>query len=306
MNELIFEIPLACLSFLFYKASKFIIGNLFTIYLALNKEKASQWRVLSEETLNTPLSLPVLMTKGPRWNTHSIISTLGPFTVKSQLSINTEIANNSAQSWIAVVYGFPSYKTIATLESGNSQQSLNLPPGKYTLGLRYYNWSEKVILPNVRVDGLEIVESKTVPRDINKFYHDLSKKNNWFYTALHYYIFTLLRYRKWFPESFVEREYLPVGAPDTQFFYGCLEPGQSWQLEVDSLISKSYNIYLTLYNRASLPVSWCQITEEKQPIQAIDSKGFYLIRIRPYGTVKEPKLGELNLETKLNVVIKTR
>lgn len=306
MNELILEIPLACLSFLFYKASKFIIGNLFIIYLALNKEKASQWRVLSEETLNTPLSLPVLMTKGPRWNTHAIISTLGPFFVKSQLSINTEIANNSAQSWIAVVYSFPSYKTIATLESGNEQQSLELPPGKYTLGLRYYHWSEKVELPNVKVDGVEIVESKTVHRNINKFYHDLSKKNNWFYTALHYYIFTLLRYRKWFPESFVEREYLPVGAPDTQFFYGCLEPGQSWQLEVDYLINKSYNIYLTLYNCASFPVSWCQITEEKQPIQAINTKGFYLIRIRPHETVKEPELGELNLETKLNVVIKTR
>ena len=73
---LVWEIPLALLSLLFYKVMKFIIGNLFTIYLAVNKNKASQWRVLSQETLDSALSLPVLMTKGPRWNTHARINCL--------------------------------------------------------------------------------------------------------------------------------------------------------------------------------------------------------------------------------------
>ena len=62
---LMWEIPLALLSLLFNKVMKFAIGNLFTVYLALNKKKASQWRVLSEKMINAPLILPVLMTKGP-------------------------------------------------------------------------------------------------------------------------------------------------------------------------------------------------------------------------------------------------
>ncbi len=304
-KELLWEIPLACLSFLFYKAMKFVIGNLFTIYLAINQEKASQWRVLSAEMLNSPLSLPVLMTKGPRWNTHAIISTLGPFKVESELSLDTEIAKNSSQSWIAILYSFPGYKTIATLESGKCQgdkwESLELSPGKYTIGLRYYGCSEEVRSPIIKVDGKEIVDSQNIPADVNQFYHHLQERNSWFYLGLHYYIYTLLRLRKWFPESFVKREFLPVGATDTQFFYGNLEPGQSLQLEVDSLILSDYNIYFTRYNRASFPVSWFQLQDEKQISEAIETKGFYLIRIRQRLRVEGRKLfGDLSLESRLN------
>ena len=149
---LVWEIPLAILSLLFYKVMKFIIGNLFTIYLAVNTTKASQWRVLSQETLDSALSLPVLMTKGPRWNTHAIIGTLGPFKVDQEVSLNITTANSSAHSWIAVVYNFPGYKTITSLESSkissdNDWYSIKLPPGKYSYGLRYYNRLDKITLP---------------------------------------------------------------------------------------------------------------------------------------------------------------
>ena len=114
---LLWEIPLALFSFVFYKVMKFIIGNLFTVYLAFDQKKANQWRVLSQKTINAPLVLPVLMTKGPRWNTHAVIGTLGPFAVQESVEIDIETANNSARSWIAVVYSFPGYKTITSLES---------------------------------------------------------------------------------------------------------------------------------------------------------------------------------------------
>ena len=111
------EILLALLSFVFYKVMKFIIGNIYTLYLIINKKPASQWRVLSQKTINAPLVLPVLMTKAPRWNTHAVIGTLGPFAVKESIAFNIETANNSARSWIAVVYNFPGYRTITSLES---------------------------------------------------------------------------------------------------------------------------------------------------------------------------------------------
>ena len=299
--SLIWEIPLAFLSFLFFKAMKFVIGNLFTVYLSLNKEKASQWRVLSEETLKFSLALPVLMTKGPRWNTHAIIGTLGPLTVKQSIALDLESMGKSAQSWVGAIYSFPEYKTVASLSSRSSDlgvqwQPLTLQPGKYTIGLRYYNWSNQVTLPGVKVDGEEKIAFQFIPSDINNFYCDLIKRKNWFYLWLHYYIYTILRLRKWLPESFVRREYLPVGAPDTKFFYGYLRRGQSLQVEVSSLILCNCDLYLTLYDRSSLPVSWCQLKEEKQIIQAIDNNGFYLIRVRPKSPFPENCVGDLPLD----------
>ena len=54
--------------------------------------------MLSADTLNIPIILPVLMTKGPRWNTHGIIGTLGPFPIESTLTVNLDQAQRSAQS----------------------------------------------------------------------------------------------------------------------------------------------------------------------------------------------------------------
>ena len=288
MNNLTFfwEIPLAFLSFLFYKVTKFIIGNLFTIYLAVNKDKASQWRVLSQETLDSPLTLPVLMTKGPRWNTHAIIGTLGPFSVDKSIAIDLESANNSAKSWIAVIYSFPGYKTVTSIKSdevdcANKWYFLELKPGKYSLGLRYYNRLDKIDLPAVKVDDRELVSSLNVSQDINNFYHDLIESKNWFYSSLHYYIFTILKLRKWLPESFVRKEYLPVGAPDTFFAYNYLEKEQTLEIEFTSEIVNNFDIYFTLYDRSSLPLSWCQIQSEKYSLQARENRGYYLLRIRP-------------------------
>jgi hypothetical protein len=282
----IWEIPLAVFSFFFYKAMKFFIGNLYTLYLSIDKKKTSQWRVLSAENLKSPLSLPVLMTKGPRWNTHAIIGTLGPFSVKESIAIDLDSANYSARSWIAVIYSFPDYQTITSLESNKlkSQEkwvSLKLKPGKYSIGLRYYHWLDQVNLPAVQVDGTEFVNRLPIPSDINDFYYDLIKRKNGFYLALHYYIFTILRLRKWLPESFVRNEYLPVGAPDTEFLYGYLMRGQSLQIEIHSVIATNYDFYLTLYDRSSLPLFWSRIEDEKYTTQPIENNGFYLIRIRP-------------------------
>jgi hypothetical protein len=296
----IWEIPLAFLSFFFYKAIKFLIGNLYTLYLLIDKKKTSQWRVLSAENLKSPLSLPVLMTKGPRWNTHAIIGTLGPFSVKESIAIDLDSANYSARSWIAVIYSFPDYQTITSLESNKlkSQEkwvSLKLKPGKYSIGLRYYHWLDQVNLPAVQVDGTEFVNRLPIPSDINDFYYDLIKRKNGFYLALHYYIFTILRLRKWLPESFVRNEYLPVGAPDTEFLYGYLMRGQSLQIEIHSVIATNYDFYLTLYDRSSLPLFWSRIEDEKYTTQPIENNGFYLIRIRP----KSNTVSNLSIKSQL-------
>ena len=283
---LVWEIPLALLSFLFYKVMKFIIGNLFTIYLAVNKNKAAVWRVLSQETLDSALSLPVLMTKGPRWNTHAIIGTLGPFEVKQSVSLNISTANSSARSWIAVLYSFPGYKTITSLESSkissdNDWYTIELKAGKYSFGLRYYNRFDKITLPEIKIDKQTFTKSQDVPADNNDFYHNLIKSKNWFYSSLHYYIFTILKLRKILPESFVRKEFLPVGAPDTFFAYNYLPKQQSLALEFTPEIIKHCNIYFNHYDRSSLPLSWCEISTSEYNLATPKTNGYYLLRIRP-------------------------
>lgn len=283
---LFFEIILACFSFIFYKITKFIIGSLFIVYLAINKKQASKWRVLSEKTLRSPLILPVLMTKGPRWNTHAIIGTLGAFKVEQKIAIDLESANNSADSWIAVVYSFPSYKTITSIESNkinsnNKWHSIKLPSGRYSLGLRYYNRRDNIVLPAVQIDDKEFVADTPVPSNINDFYHDLIQAKNWFYLSLHYYIFTILKLRKSLPEYFVRREYLPVGAPDTTFIYNYLKNNQALEIEFTPEVINNCNIYFNLYDRSSLPLNWCQIDTTQYKLPAPQNNSYYLLRIRP-------------------------
>jgi hypothetical protein len=285
MNKfsLIWEIPLSFLSFLFYKAVKLIVGNIFTIYLGLNKKKASQWRVLSADIVKSALNLAVLMTKGPRWNTHAIIGTLGPFFVQQSITIDSKCANNSAKSWTAVVYSFPSYETITSIESAQAsceQTSLQLRPGRYTIGLRYYQWSEPILFPSIKIDDREFVTSENIPDNINDFYSELIDRKNWFYSWLHYYIYTILRLRKYLPESFVRAEYLPVGAPDTEFFYGYLAKDQCLELELGLGILANYDVYVTLYDRSSLPLSWFKLTQQQGKTSPMPGNGYYLIRMR--------------------------
>ena len=292
---LVWELPLALLSWLFNKVMKLAIGILFTIYLAINKQKASQWRVLSQKMINAPLILPVLMTKGPRWNTHAVIGTLGPFKIAETMAIDLETANKSARSWIAVVYSFPGYRTVASIESEktnpeSSWQILKLPAGKYTLGVRYYHLQESIDYPAIKVDDQLFVESYHVPQNINSYYDNLIEAKNWFYSSLHYYIFTLLKLRPFLPESLVRKEYLPVGAPATHFAYNYLDRQQSLQIEVEPEIKEQFDIYFTLYDRSSLPLTWCRITETKYILPPQETQGYFLLRIRPKPEIADTKL----------------
>ena len=298
---LLWEIPLALLSFGFNKVMKLAIGNLFTVYLAINKKKASQWRVLSAKMIKAPLILPVLMTKGPRWNTHAVIGTLGPFKVAETIAIDLETANKSSRSWIAVVYSFPGYKTVTSVESEqmtseNSWHTIKLPAGKYSLGVRYYNRADTINYPAIKVDDSPFVEPYNVPPDINSYYHNLIEAKNWFYSSLHYYIYTILKLRNYLPESFVRREYLPVGAPATYFAYNYLDPQQSLEIATEPEIVEQFDIYFTLYDRSSLPLTWCVITEPKYVLPPQRTKGYFLLRIRP-----KPEFSNTNITVKSQI-----
>lgn len=283
--SLVWEIPLAVLSFCFFKIVKAVIGFFYGIYVSRDRTRATQWKILSADTLKIPIVLPVLMTKGPRWNTHAIIGTVGPFEVQQTLTIDLEAANRSAQSWTVVVYSYPGYATIAqinSIEHGQSQQyDLNLPSGQYSLGVRYYEWTGAVEFPTVAADGMPIIATQTAPADTNDFYERLSDRHSWFYGALHYYIYTLLKLRQWLPDTLVAREYLPVGNPDTTFLYDAVEVQQALSIQVKPSVLQTHDLYFSLYRRSSLPLFYTKIDQEKLTVPAFPYRGYYLIRIRP-------------------------
>lgn len=289
--ELFKEIPLACLSFLYFQSMKFAFGNLYNFHLHRNNQKF-EWQPLSTETLKSPFTLPFWMTFGPRLNTHAIIAPVGPLRVNHSVDIDIESAENSAKSWTIAVYQFPGYKTITRISSTDFDfkekwKKLKLPPGNYMLGLRYYDWVKNVELPAVKVDESAIVKAKTISGDTNKFYAELRTKQNWFYTWLNYYVFTVLCLKSWLPQSFVRKQFLPVGDSSLIYYYGIFKNKESIKLTLDAQLFKSYNMYLTLYDRSSFVLDFYQIDKQSYTTLSSRSDGFYLIRIRQKSGIKD-------------------
>jgi hypothetical protein len=281
----VWEIPLSVASLAFYKTTRALIRR------KLKKQQAQlpqtpTWRPLSTKLLQLPGVLPWLMTTGPRWNTHAIIATSSPFEVKHSLALDVAAAKKSAGAWTLAIYTFPGAKTVAHIGSiqrpfAEDWATVTLSPGRYSLGLRYYHWADRVELPAVKADDQPMLAAMPLPGTINHFYADLAQSTTRFYRALHYYVFTLLRFRRWLPESFVVREFLPVGNPETHFQYGALEAGDVLQIALSEPVRAAYDVYLTLYNRASFPVHSAELAADHYLTPAGLPAGFYLLRINP-------------------------
>ncbi|NET50956.1 MAG: hypothetical protein F6K09_20165 [Merismopedia sp. SIO2A8] len=293
-----FELPLAIASWIFFRVMKIVIGNLYTLFLLVNRNKTTQWRVLSPEVLTATLSLPVLMTKGPRWNTHAIIGTVGPIKVERHLALDLATIQSSAGSWTAAIYSYPGYQTVGNLGSlqvvdpSAAWESIELASGYYTVGLRYYDRHDTVIMPAIQIDGTEVVPAQGIDPSVNKVYETLKSRETWFYRSLHYYIFTILQWRQHLPDGWIRSEFLPVGAPETQFEYGAIAQGQTLSITMAKLLLDNYNIYYTLYNRASFPIEWSQLRNSPYTASPVQCDGFYLLRIRP----KHPNVPKFEAE----------
>lgn len=291
--DLVWEIPLSVLSWLFFKINKGAIGWLYQRYLSRNLKRAVTWRVLSAETLSIPIILPVLMTKGPRWNTHGVIGTLGPFAIESTLEVNLDEAARSAQSWTVVVYSYPEYKTVTRLSwlksmEEQNQGVLSLPKGYYSVGIRYYGLSSQAAMPTVTFDKGKPLAGVVVSKEINQFYETLGDRTNFYYLSLHYYIYTILRLRDRLSDTWVRSEYLPVGDPDTVFRYDCFRKEDKLHVEVEPQVFQNYWIYLSVYNRASLPIFSDEIVDKDYKTGEFEQSGYYLFRIRPKSAAASP------------------
>lgn len=283
LAALLWRAPLALLSFVFYKCLRRGFRFIMARYNRTHPEVRFRWRPLTAETLRMRIALPAIMTTGPRWNTHATVATAGPLTVTANLAIDAACAQRSAGAWSIVVCTFPAMQTVTNFGSANTSASIALPPGDYWLALRYYHCATEPALPAVIVDGRAAVPSAELPARPNDFYKDLIGRGGALYACMHYYMWILLRYRDRLPQSLVEREYLPLANPDTEFFFGSLLRGDALQIDLAPQVLAAHSVYLTLYSPASFPLAWHQVLEARDTTPAAADCS-YLIRVHGSGT----------------------
>ena len=282
MIQLVWEAPLAALSFVFYRGMRFIMRRLVVLNSRRKGELGYIWGVVSPEPLNRPLALPAIMTTAPRWNTHAIIGGAGPVRVKESVALNVETLNASAGVWTAVVYRFPGQQLAGLVGSvdGPFDEALHtipLAPGEYNFVIRLYHVAAEPRLPEVLVDGKPAIPSAPVEPRTNEFYHELKGRRGPLYSWLHYYVWILLR--RGAPRSWVEPELLPMGNPETRFLYGPIERGESLEFTVSPETLADQDVYCTVYTRDSFPAEWFRVDRSGFRSDPAAEPGFYLVRV---------------------------
>ena len=165
--RLLWEIPAALLSLILFKAVRLLIRILANVNASSQKKNLFSWLVYSNELLRKPLILTSILVTGPRWNPHVIAAGFGPVNIQESLEIEIKSCIASSQSWSIGIYTFPQAKAVKYIGSDNSNLEdewckIKLDPGKYTLGLRYYHWSDHIDLPRISVDGLNINNTQSI------------------------------------------------------------------------------------------------------------------------------------------------
>jgi len=285
--NILWEIPFAIVSFLFFKAFKRYVTALLKLAVKKGKTAEEAWMIVDEQSLNLPRVLTFFQLYAPRWNTHAVIA-VSNVAVKHELKICTETAKKSAHPW-SIVITDESKNCIVLGSFGNDcnfpiteqdgWQTISLPPGRYNLGLRYYNVLDGAMLPKVVLDGERELASRQVLKTTNDFYKHLAERGTFGYKMMHFYVYVMLRLRFFFPDKFIRDEYLPVGNPETYFLYGALYAGERLKVTADPGLFETHNVYFNVYDRASLPVHWGQIGDTETLTPSVIKKGYYLIRV---------------------------
>ena len=250
-----------------------------------SKGEKLAWVTMSE-ILSSPMGIPYLMVTGPRWNCHAAIGGVGPLQVQETIEVDIETVQRSAGEWTLVFYNekmdTKTYLSPANVEPETTWQSISLESGKYLLSFRYYHPKKEVKFPAINVDGKKVIDAHPIDKEWKEYQEGLETVRDhrgWFYYALHYYVFNLVLWRKWLPESLVNKEFLPVGNPDTLFYFDILRHGQKLNIKFDSSLLEKACIYITYLNKCSFPVHWVEVTKPSYESKFMPCEGYYLVRV---------------------------
>ena len=128
------------------------------------------------------------------------------------------------------------------------------------------------------MDEIDLIPLRRIDRGSTSSIKSLAQRSGLFFRLTQGYVFLMLRYKDLLLAKLVEREFLSVGNPETNFEYGALQRGQRIKVVSDAELFRSSSVYLTIYNRSSFPIRWCQIDEPIFLGAAVDEDATYLVR----------------------------
>ena len=280
--DALWVIPLAVASLVFYKLTRWTLQFLRELIFRFDPKERPQWYMLSQATISRKGALPVIMATS-RWNTHAVVGSTGSLVATKAISFRSASLSASGGNWTVVLNRAPHYQTVDSHDSidalpAEEWHEFSVSPGRYVLALRCYDPDSTIELPAVRVDGEDLISTVTVSSDINGFYNDLGTRKHPFYRALHFYVYALLRFAHLFPAGVVEREFLPMGNPRTNFYYGSIESGQTLRIEAPTDLEGGSRLYYTLYDLHCFPSAWYRIDDSPHVTAPAPRRGYYLIR----------------------------
>lgn len=289
--RLAWELPLAVPSYLLFAGSRSLLYQMSR----LSGARPPKWRFQDAEAIEK--TLPMLMLIGPRWNTHAvIISTASFLHVERRLTVRCP--DPEAVSWWSAVVrdrDRRAHHHIGTtrLEPGQTTFELELPPGAYTLALRYYAFAPGATTPAVHVDGRPVLEHTPLPPSATlDAYEVVRDRGGPLYRALAHHVDPLLRLRSWLPADFVHRTFLPVGDPTNTFLFDVIERGARLRIEIPPAWLTTHRVVFTTYNRASFPVQWSRVEAPVVETAPMSCPGFWLLRIHPLAAGAAPARAE--------------
>lgn len=294
------QLPLAILSYCWFRSIRWVMCQV--VAKKKNKERSVKgdsfvWVELSEALRNIPLIRPYTMVTGPRWNCHALMLVVGLFKVRSCIEIDVATARKSAKQWTIVIYAkdyqTESFVSYLDVPRDTDWYRVELTTNNCLICIRYYNVEETIVCPAIKIDGELLINKRPLPANQMQMYESYltSVKNyrNFLYLWMHYYLYPLLEWRKYFPDDFVKRQYLPMGNPDTEFLFGSIKKQEYVHFTFEQKLFNAANLYITLLNNGSFPVFWDSIKQVDYRSPKMPCNGTYLIRIH----FKTKKLGEL-------------
>ncbi len=287
------ELPLCVLSYVYYccmQRALLPIGAKMRINLATDKWTDTLFLKLGQGKMEQKTIIGALLF-GPRWNTHTNVNALAILPKGRKTTLTVENVKAPGFSWQIVAYGnHMNRDTIGKcgkLAAGGDTFEFPVEtkapyPTQFSLAIRSYlfDGTKEATLPKIWMDGeLLNKEPSTFSKDKLAFNYDLRKAQKAHHLALHFYIWPLLCFRRFFTEHFVRWQYLPVGNPETQWLYGPTFAGYALNFKVDAEIHADHLVFCSVYSRASMPTLPCnEILELDQTLPTCDEDGYWAMR----------------------------
>lgn len=297
--------PLAWASFLFHGLMRGLLMVTWVLSIFARKLKRGRrraaaapadararpgWRLFSEQC-EDPGLLPTLSILGPRWNCHAMIASFGPVEVRERVTCRVGELQKQSESWTIVAYdkrmataAFSGSWTAGGAVAEHGEATFELAPGRYMFSLRCYAEHDRLILPDVVIDGRAMQCGRVLEGEMSRYACALERirgQNGFFYRALHYYVFHQLAYAPEARPEWLRRHFLPVGNPETEWHYGHLKPGERLRLELGQHDAERVITFVCFYNWASFPVFWLRVRDQEWVSPTFETRLGYAIRRVP-------------------------